>query len=100
MMAICSALGGFIYSYNHHLPFILCGLFSFAASALSFFFVEPKHDTEKFSFKNYFKPNYKYIKFNNGHTATVFKDTIVMEGMVFSIKDIIEIRNAYEELNS
>lgn len=57
MIAVCSALGGFLYSYNHRLPFILCGLFSFAASALSIFLVEPKHDTEKFSFKNYLKQN-------------------------------------------
>ena len=35
MMAVCSAVGGFMYSYNQQLPFLLCGLFSFAASGLS-----------------------------------------------------------------
>ena len=56
-MAISSTIGGFLYSYNHHLPFLLCGLFAFAASGLSLLFIEPKHETSKFNFKNYLKQN-------------------------------------------
>lgn len=74
MMAICSAIGGFLYSYNHQLPFLLCGLFSFAACGLSFLFTEPKCDTEKFSFKNYLKQNTEGFKhlFNKNLLQIVF----------------------------
>ena len=74
MMAICSVVGGFIYSYNHQLPFLLCGLFSFAACGLSLLFTEPKYDTEKFSFKNYLKQNSSGFKhlFNKNLLNIVF----------------------------
>jgi MFS family permease len=57
MVAICSIIGGFLFAYNSKLPFIICGLFCFTASGLSFLFTEPAHDSERFSFKNYFNQN-------------------------------------------
>ncbi|MFZ2152599.1 MAG: MFS transporter [Microgenomates group bacterium] len=62
MMAICSVVGGYLYSYHPRLPFILCGIFAFAASGISFLFTEPERDTEKFSFSNYLRQNTEGFK--------------------------------------
>jgi len=74
MVAVCSAIGGYLYVYDHHLPFMLCGIFALVASVLSFFFTEPKLDTEKFSLKNYTKQNTEGFKhlFNKDLTKIVF----------------------------
>jgi MFS family permease len=62
MMAICSIIGGFLFAYNSKLPFIICGLFCFAASGLSFLFTEPIHDKNTFSFQNYLNQNIEGFK--------------------------------------
>jgi MFS family permease len=54
-LAIGTAAGGLLYQYWHGLPYlayaVACGL----AGLLSFFFIEPKIDSEKFSVKTYLK---------------------------------------------
>lgn len=74
MMAGCSAIGGYLYVYNHHLPFLLCAIFAFGACGLSFFFTEPRYDTEKFSLKKYFLQNTEGFKhlFNKNLLNVVF----------------------------
>ncbi len=52
-MAISSIIGGFLYKFNHGLPFILTGVFYFLGLILSLFLQEPAIDTEKFSWSNY-----------------------------------------------
>ena len=48
-------LGGFLYSYYYGLPYILYGLSLLSAFVLSFFFVEPTVDSEKFTLRNYLR---------------------------------------------
>lgn len=54
-LAIGTAAGGLLYQYWHGLPYlayaVACGLAGF----LSFFFIEPKIDSEKFSAKAYLR---------------------------------------------
>lgn len=74
MMAVCSAIGGYLYVFDHHLPFLICGLFALAACGLSFFFTEPQKDSEKFSINNYLKQNTEGFKhlFNKNLLNIVF----------------------------
>lgn len=86
-MAICSIIGGFMFSYNNKLPFIICGLFSFAASGLSFLFTEPIYDTEKFNFKNYLNQNiegFKHLFNKNLFKYVVF---LIIIGSVYVLSD-------------
>lgn len=53
--ALCSLLGGVMYSFNPGLPFIALGLTKGIAVLLSFFLVEPPIDTDTFSLKNYLR---------------------------------------------
>lgn len=53
--AITALIGGFLYKVNIYLPHILWGVGYLLAFFLTFFLVEPKIDTIKFSFKNYFR---------------------------------------------
>ena len=48
-----SALGGFLYVFNNYLPFILYGTALLLGSILTFFYIEPKIDSVKFTVKNY-----------------------------------------------
>ncbi len=47
--------GGFLYTINSHLPFMLCFIGQILAISASLFFTEPLIDTIKFSLANYFK---------------------------------------------
>lgn len=60
--AIATLIGGFLYTVDFRLPHILWGL-GFAAGAIAaFFLVEPRVDTQKFSFKEYFNQLFLGIK--------------------------------------
>lgn len=52
--AITVFIGGLIYGLNFRLPHILWSLAYFVGFIVSFYLIEPKVDTIKFSFKNYF----------------------------------------------
>lgn len=60
--AVCGAIGGYLYKLNPTYPFwansfgYLLGFFA------SFFLIEPKIDTEKFSFRNFMSQNTKGVK--------------------------------------
>lgn len=57
-IAMSTLIGGFVYEYSYRLPqFLWAGGF-ILAFVVSFFLTEPKSDTEKFSFKVYFKQLY------------------------------------------
>lgn len=60
--AIATLIGGFVYYYNNQLPHFLWGLGFLFGSIASYFFIEPKIDTEKFSFRTYFKQIFTGIK--------------------------------------
>ena len=52
-IALSSIIGGYLYILNSRLPFIAYALAVFGGLIVSFFLIEPKIDTIKFSFKNY-----------------------------------------------
>jgi len=57
VMALCSAVGGYLYTINPRLPFILTGIFVLIGFVFTFFLKEPPIDTVKYSFKAYLKQN-------------------------------------------
>jgi len=50
-MAVCSLIGGFMYSYNIRAPFIATGIIYLLSLILSLFLVEPQIDSLKYKFK-------------------------------------------------
>ncbi len=52
-LAFATLSGGFLYSVSWVLPYVACALANGIAFLLALFFIEPKIDTEKFSFRNY-----------------------------------------------
>lgn len=54
-LMISTALGGVMYSYGHLIPFVASAVSAMLGMAFACFFVEPKIDTEKFSWHNYIK---------------------------------------------
>lgn len=60
--ASSSVLGGFMYSFNHGLPFLAVAGASLLAMVISFFLIEPKVDSIKYTFQNYLKQNREGIK--------------------------------------
>lgn len=51
--AICGAAGGFLYTLDPSYPFIATAILQCLALVACFFIIEPKIDTEKFSFQNF-----------------------------------------------
>ncbi|MFC1653244.1 MFS transporter [Patescibacteria group bacterium] len=51
--ALSAVVGGYMYAHQPGLPFIVLGVFFIVAAIICAFLVEPKTDTEKFSWKNY-----------------------------------------------
>jgi MFS family permease len=51
--ATATLIGGFLYYYNNQLPHFLWGMGFFFGAVASYFFIEPKIDTQKFSIKKY-----------------------------------------------
>lgn len=51
--AICSIIGGFVYGFDPRLPFILNAIGYTLGLVATLFLVEPKVDTEKFSFNTF-----------------------------------------------
>lgn len=60
--AICTLIGGFLFAVNSRLPHILWNLGFVLGAIFSWFLVEPKIDTEKFSLKKYFNQLFVGIK--------------------------------------
>lgn len=87
MMAVCSIIGGFIFTIDPKLPFLLCGLFAFVAAGVSLLFSEPPLDTVKFSFNNYINQNivgFKHL-FNQNLLRYVF--FLVIISSVYALSD-------------
>jgi len=60
--AATTLIGGFLYVANFRLPHILWGLSFVLGAIFAYLLIEPKVDTEKFSFKKYFKQLFVGIK--------------------------------------
>ncbi len=60
--SITTLIGGFLYYYNNQLPHFLWGMGFFLGIIASYFFIEPKIDTVKFSLKVYFRQLFAGIR--------------------------------------
>lgn len=54
-LIIATALGGLMYEYHRFFPFILYGLSLLLGTITVAFYIEPKIDSAKFTFKNYYQ---------------------------------------------
>src|SRR3989339_685795 len=54
-LIIATLLGGFIYEFNIHLPYILAGVAQAASGLSTLFYREPKVDTVTFTVRNYLR---------------------------------------------
>ncbi|HRO65745.1 MAG TPA: MFS transporter [Candidatus Dojkabacteria bacterium] len=70
--------GGLLYSVNVYIPFILYGMSLLVGFLLTFFYIEPKIDSEKFTLNN-------YIKQIKTGTKEVFKDKLTTYTSLFYI---------------
>ncbi len=61
-LAVFGIIGGYIATFGLSIPFILNGVGLLIASILSFFIIEPRIDTEKFTIKGYINQNIEGIK--------------------------------------
>ena len=61
-MVAGSVIGGFLYNYGAHLPYIACTLAAIISFVIALFFQEPVIDSEKFTLKNYVRQNIEGTK--------------------------------------
>jgi MFS family permease len=72
-LACSTVMGGYLFVLNRSIPYVLYGLSLFFATILSFFYIEPKIDSAKFTLKNYLKQIKDGVKelFKNEHTKRI-----------------------------
>lgn len=58
-MAISSAIGGYLYTLHHQLPYLITTMVSVGALVTAFGLEEPKLDSVKVSFRSYVKQNWE-----------------------------------------
>lgn len=61
-MAVCGVIGGYAYTYMPSAPYLLAGIMSGLGFLASFWLVEPKVDTDKYSLRDFFVQNTKGLK--------------------------------------
>lgn len=71
-------LGGLLYVVNIYLPFIFYGISLIVGAIISYFYIEPHIDSEKFSVKNYVKQIERGFK-------EVFKDKLTTYTTLFYV---------------
>lgn len=71
-------LGGLLYVVNIYLPFIFYGISLLVGAIISYFYIEPHIDSEKFSVKNYVKQIERGFK-------EVFKDKLTTYTTLFYV---------------
>lgn len=87
MMAVCSVIGGFLYTLNNQLPFLLTAFFSFAASIFSFFLVEPHLDSTKFNFKSYLSQNIEGFRHLFNKNLLRFVIFLIVVSSMYALSD-------------
>lgn len=61
-MVFASILGGFLYKYGVHMPYVACVVASIISLIITLFFQEPALDSKKFTLKNYLQQNLDGVK--------------------------------------
>ncbi len=77
--AICSIIGGFLYSYMPGLPFLLVGVFQLIGFFVVFLIKEPSHDSDKFVLSTFIKNQLQGFK-ELGRTRVIRNQTFVLVG--------------------
>lgn len=77
-LIIGTITGGLLYNVNVYIPFVFYGMSLLVGFVLTYFYIEPKIDSEKFSMKNYVNQ----IKIG---TKEVFKDKLTTYTSLFYI---------------
>ncbi|MDP1722457.1 MAG: MFS transporter [Candidatus Gottesmanbacteria bacterium] len=52
-LGLGTVTGGFLYTVSPFVPFLLCAIAALGATVVSFWFIEPSIDTQKFTARNY-----------------------------------------------
>ncbi len=91
-MSICAIIGGVAFGYYPGLPYLLSGLMSFLGLIVCFFLVEPKIDTEKYSWTAFFKQNTKGIKalFGSEYMKRLSWYLVVTGGLAVFIYNLLD----------
>lgn len=81
-----TALGGFLFNINYAIPYVLYGVCLMIGAALILFYIEPKIDSQRFSFKNYLKQISDGAKqvFKNEYTKNLSLFYIFVGGIAWS----------------
>lgn len=77
-MAIASILGGILFKYDIHWPYLAAAMVAGVSLAAAFFYQEPTIDTEKFTLRNYVKQNIEGVKH-------IFENKLIRAVSIFSI---------------
>lgn len=85
-LIIATALGGVIYRINPDMPFTLYGIALVFGSIVTFFYIEPSLDSEKFTLKNYLLQMVNGAKeaFKTDYTKTLSLFYIFVAGIGWS----------------
>ena len=92
VMAMASVIGGFIYKVNPRGPFLLVGVAMLISFVLAFFLIEPEIDSIKFSFKNYFKQNFKGFSqlFSTSKSKLLITKLLILYSLSFILIEILD----------
>jgi MFS family permease len=77
-MAIASIVGGYLYTFNVHLPYMVSTVVAILAFISAFWLEEPQIDSEKFSVGIYMKQNWEGL-------LHIFRQPLVRSISIFSI---------------
>lgn len=92
--AVCSILGGFMYKLNPTFPFLGNAIGYLIGFIASFFLIEPKIDTEKFSFNNFISQTKEGLK-ELFKTIDIKKQTIFLLSVGFLVVISSEMLNGF-----
>lgn len=77
-MALASIIGGYLYTIDIHLPYLVSIVAAVIALITAFWLEEPKLDSVKFNFKNYIKQNWEGL-------LHIFRLPLIRSISIFSV---------------
>lgn len=91
-MAMCAIVGGVAFGFYPGLPYLLSGVMSFLGFVACFFLVEPKIDTEKYSWTAFFKQNTRGVRvlFGSAYMKKLSWYLVVTGGLAVFIYNLLD----------
>ena len=77
-MVVGSIIGGFLYKYGIHMPYMACVISAIVSLIIALFLQEPYIDSEKFTLKNYLSQHIEVVKH-------IFENQMIRAVTFFSI---------------